>query len=68
MPSLSISPCCYHGYCVMADSTLSLVAKLLARYEGTHKFHNFTAGKKFDDHSTNRTVTSFKVMILCLFL
>lgn len=48
---------------LLADVTESLVDRLLASYEGTHNYHNFTSGKKFSDMSSNRYIMSFKVGI-----
>ena len=47
--------------CYVLDSTLEQVDRLLKCYEGTHNYHNFTAGKKFRDMSANRFIMSFKV-------
>ncbi len=43
------------------DDVIATVDRLLARYEGTHNYHNFTSGKKFKDMSSNRYIMSFKV-------
>jgi tRNA pseudouridine38-40 synthase len=37
------------------------LAAALKEYEGTHKFHNYTSGKKFDDASAARYILSFTV-------
>lgn len=37
------------------------VNEVLALYVGSHKFHNFTQGKKPTDESANRYIMSFKV-------
>lgn len=46
----------------LADDTVALVNKLLQHYVGTHNFHNFTSGKKFQDASSNRYIVSFEVI------
>lgn len=42
------------------DDTVTLVERLLQYYVGTHNFHNFTSGKKFEEASSNRYIISFK--------
>ena len=37
------------------------VKDLLSRYIGTHNFHNFTSGSKFEQMASNRFIMSFEV-------
>ena len=43
------------------DATISKVKDLLSRYVGTHNFHNFTSGTKFEQMASNRFIMSFEV-------
>lgn len=43
------------------ESNLDQLKKALERYNGTHKFHNYTSKKKADDPSANRFIHSFTV-------
>mmetsp|Transcript_13959 Transcript_13959/g.26266 ORF Transcript_13959/g.26266 Transcript_13959/m.26266 type:complete len:524 (+) Transcript_13959:330-1901(+) len=45
----------------MTQETLDRLKKALGSYEGTHKFHNYTRGKKWDDPSSSRYIISFEV-------
>ena len=40
---------------------MSKVRDLLSRYVGTHNFHNFTSGSKFEQMASNRFIMSFEV-------
>jgi tRNA pseudouridine(38-40) synthase len=48
------------GYRVTQE-TLDRLKMALKTYEGTHKFHNYTRGKKWDDPSASRYILSFEV-------
>lgn len=43
----------------ITDEKLQEVNDLLAKYKGTHNFHNFTSGKLHDDMSANRYIMDF---------
>jgi len=43
------------------EATLAKVREAFQAYEGTHNFHNFTIGKKFNDRACNRYMMTFKV-------
>ncbi|KAJ1341004.1 tRNA pseudouridine(38-40) synthase [Batrachochytrium salamandrivorans] len=47
-----------HGYRVAADK-LDTFRSILSEYVGTHNYHNFTLGRKFDDKSSVRYIISF---------
>lgn len=51
------------GYRVSQD-TLDRLKEALETYKGTHKFHNYTRGKKWDDPSSSRYIVSFEVQDL----
>lgn len=53
---------------LFTDDTIALVNKLLQHYVGTHNFHNFTSGKKFEDASSNRYIISFEVSKKLIYL
>ncbi len=59
--SVSIS----NSYCLSTDETVAYLERLLRRYEGTHNYHNFTSGKKYEDMSSKRYITSFRVSSEC---
>jgi len=50
----------FRGYRATEDNVNQLKAALEV-YKGTHKFHNYTSGKKFDDASAARYILSFTV-------
>lgn len=43
----------------ISDAKLSLIDKILEKYNGTHNFHNFTIGKKFTEPNALRFIKSF---------
>ena len=46
-----------------SDETVAKVNQLLGQYVGTHNFHNFTSGTKFEQMASNRYIMSFEVSI-----
>ena len=48
-------------YNICLDETVAMVNRLLGQYVGTHNFHNFTSGNKFEQMSSNRYIMSFEV-------
>ena len=43
----------------LSAETLELLRACLAKYQGTHRFHNFTSGKTAKDASSKRYIISF---------
>ncbi|KAI8622269.1 pseudouridine synthase, partial [Chytriomyces sp. MP71] len=43
----------------VADTELEHLREVLKGYEGTHNFHNFTVGVKFNQKNSGRYITSF---------
>ena len=43
----------------LSADTLELLRACLAKYQGTHRFHNFTSGKTAKDASSKRYIISF---------
>eukprot|EP00730_Choanoeca_flexa_P006437 TRINITY_DN12150_c0_g6_i1.p1 TRINITY_DN12150_c0_g6~~TRINITY_DN12150_c0_g6_i1.p1 ORF type:complete len:462 (+),score=84.82 TRINITY_DN12150_c0_g6_i1:131-1387(+) len=48
-------------YRVTSDK-LELFRSVLERYQGSHKFHNFTSGKSHSDESARRYIMSFEAL------
>ena len=44
----------------MTEELKARIDAALRMYEGTHKFHNFTSGKKASDASASRYIISFR--------
>lgn len=42
------------------DEKLALLRKSLQKYEGTHRYHNFTTGKTYNDPESKRHMLSFE--------
>ncbi len=59
-------------HCSPVDSTVEWLDQLLGQYVGTHRFHNFTSGKRMTEPSARRHILSFHVssavtvQLLCL--
>ncbi|KAL7748653.1 tRNA pseudouridine synthase 1 [Sorochytrium milnesiophthora] len=45
----------------ITEQQLKDLRTIFARYQGTHKYHNFTVGKSFKDRSVQRYIMSFTV-------
>ena len=48
---------------MVTDDIITRVDRLLQCYIGTHNFHNFTSGKKFEEASSKRYIISFEVCV-----